>query len=293
MKFTVTGSLGNISQPLSKILINAGHQVTIISSNPSKKQEIEKMGAKAAIGSITDIGFLTKSFAGADAIYTMVPPNFGAANYRQYIAEIGKNYAAAIKSSGITRVVNLSSIGAHLSQGTGPIAGLHDVEIELNALEGVAVKHLRAGFFYTNFLQDIGMIKSNNIIGNNYSAQARLAMVHPKDIAEAAAQELQQSFAGKSYQYVISDERKVSDVVKTLGTAIGKPALPWVEFSDEQSFGGMTNAGLPVPVAETFVEMGTAVRKGILWTDYDQNKPKSYGKTKLEDFANEFAEAFN
>ena len=114
MKITLTGSLGNISKPLAKQLIAAGHQVTIISSNADKKNEIEQLGAAAAIGLITDIDFLSNAFSGADAIYTMVPPNFGATNYRQYVGSIGQNYAEAIRRSGVTRVVNLSSIGAHI-----------------------------------------------------------------------------------------------------------------------------------------------------------------------------------
>jgi NAD(P)H dehydrogenase (quinone) len=35
MKITVTGSLGNISKPLTEILVKAGHQVTVISSMPT------------------------------------------------------------------------------------------------------------------------------------------------------------------------------------------------------------------------------------------------------------------
>jgi uncharacterized protein YbjT (DUF2867 family) len=292
MKIIVTGSLGHISKPLTEILTGAGHDVTVISSDPGKVDAIEALGAKAAIGSIADVAFLTKTFTGADAVYTMVPPNFGTGNYRQYISDIGKNYVAAIKASGVTRVVNLSSIGAHLEKGTGPIAGLHDVEEMLNTLDNVAVKHLRAGFFYINFFADINMIKSNGILGNNYSKESRLALVHPRDIAEAAAQELQSNFSGKSHRYVISDEQKISTLVKTLGAAIGKPDLPWVEFSDEDSLAGMTGAGLPPAVASTFVEMGTAIRSGILWEDYDRNKPASYGKTKLDDFADEFAAVY-
>ncbi|PSL32035.1 NAD(P)H-binding protein [Chitinophaga ginsengisoli] len=293
MKIIVTGSLGHISKPLAEILTGAGHDVTIISSDSGKVGAIEALGAKAAIGSVADLAFLTKTFTGADAVYTMVPPNFGATNYRQYINDIGKNYTAAIKASGVTRVVNLSSIGAHLENSTGPITGLHDVELMLNTLDNVAVKHLRAGFFYVNFFANIDMIKHQGILGNNYSKEARLVMVHPRDIAEAAAQELQGSFSGKSYRYVISDEQKISTLVKTLGTAIGKPELPWVEFSDEDSLAGMTGAGLPPAIASTFVEMGSAVRSGILWEDYDKNKPAALGRIKLDDFAKEFAAAYN
>lgn len=294
MKFTLTGSLGNIGKPLAEILIKAGHELTIISNEPDMKAKIEAFGAKAAIGSIADIAFLTNSFTGADTIYTMVPYNFKVTNYRQYVAGIGNSYAAAIKASGVKRVVNLSSIGAHLENGTGPITGLHDVEQILNQLENVAVKHLRPAIFYVNFFFDIALIKSQNIMGNNYGKEARLVMAHPRDIAAVAAYELQQSFTDKSYRYVVSDEQRISDIVKTLGNAIGKPELPWVQFTDEQTFAGMTMAGImPPAIANLYVELGTAIDKGILWEDYDRNKPEILGNTKLADFAKEFAVVFN
>src|SRR5580704_17579649 len=154
MKITLTGSLGNISKPLAEILIKSGQEVTIISNDSKKLNVIKNLGAKAAIGSVSDVAFLTHAFKGADAIYTIVPPNWGVSNYRRYIAETGKNYLEAIRTSGVKRVVNLSSIGAHLSGGTGPIAGLYDVEHTLNMLDGIAIKHLRAGMFFINFFFD-------------------------------------------------------------------------------------------------------------------------------------------
>jgi uncharacterized protein YbjT (DUF2867 family) len=292
MKITLTGSLGNIGKPLAEILIKNGHEVTIISNDSKKLSEIEALGAKAAIGSISDVAFLTDAFKGADAIYTMVPPNWGVSNYRQYIAETGKNYLEAIKASGVKRVVNLSSVGAHLSGGTGPISGLYDVEHTLNTLDGIAIKHLRAGIFFINFFFDMGTIRNMGIMGNNYGEKSKLIMAHPRDIAAVAAQELQGSFEGKSHRYVTSDERKISEIVKILGTAIDKPGLPWVQLSDEETFAGMTSAGMSPAIAGTYLEMGNAINSGILFEDFDQHKPEVWGTTKLVDFAKEFAAVY-
>lgn len=293
MKITITGSLGNISKPLAQILKAAGHELTIVSSNPDKAAEIEALGAKAAIGSLVDAAFITSAFAGADAVYAMVPPNFGAADLRAYMGQTGKNYAEAIRQSGVKRVVALSSIGAHLDSGTGPIKGIHDVEGILSGLEDVDVKFIRAPFFYVNLFNDIPMIKNAGILGANYPANARLVMVHPTDIAAAVAEELQQGFTGKSVRYLVSDETTTTQLAKTLGAAIGQPELPWVEFTDEQAYGGMTEHGVPEEMAKNFVEMGSAIRSGAIWEDYDKHPPLTTGKIKLADFAKEFAEVYN
>ena len=154
MKYVLTGSTGNITKPVAIKLIEAGHDVSIITSSEAKKQAIESLGARALVGTIEDREFLSKSFAGADVVYTMVPPKWDPKDWKEYIGSIGANYASAIKSAGVKKVVNLSSVGADLDSGCGPVSGLHRVENELNALPGVDVKHLRPGYFYNSLLSE-------------------------------------------------------------------------------------------------------------------------------------------
>jgi len=294
MKYVVTGSLGNISKPLAEKLVEAGHTVTIISSDPKKIDKIQSLGAKPAIGTLEDVDFLTRTFIGADAVYTMVPPNFGAQEWKKYIAGIGRNYADAIQASGVKNVVNLSSIGAHMPEGCGPVSGLYYVEKALNELNDVNIKHLRPGFFYTNFLANIGMIKHMGIIGGNYGEESKLVLVHPDDIAEVAAEELKNlNFKGKSIRYITSDEKTTSELAAALGKAIGKEDLPWVNFTDEETFAGMQQAGVPDEIASNYTEMGAAMRSGEMVSDYKRNRPESFGKTKMEDFAPQFAAIYD
>jgi uncharacterized protein YbjT (DUF2867 family) len=294
MKVVITGSLGNISKPLAEKLVAAGHQVTVVSSKDEKKTQIEALGAKAAIGSVEDVAFLTKTFTNADVVYTMVPPHFGATDWKKYIAGIGENYAEAIHGAGVKNVVNLSSIGAHMPEGCGPVSGLYFVEKALNALEGVNVRHLRPGFFYPNLLAQIGMIKKMGIMGGNYGEGATMVLVNPNDIAEVAFEEIQNlSFKGKSIRYIASDEKTTHEIAATLGKAIGKPDIPWVNFKDEETMGGMLQAGVPEEIARNYTEMGSAMRSGEMDSDYRKNKPASFGKTKLEAFASVFASVYS
>ncbi|HWZ35015.1 MAG TPA: NmrA family NAD(P)-binding protein [Mucilaginibacter sp.] len=291
MRIVITGSLGNISKPLTEILVKAGHVVTVISSSTNRSDEIKALGATPAIGSVEDVNFLTQAFKGADAVYAMVPPSFGAVEWKNWIAGIGQNYADAIIANNIKKVVHLSSVGAHLEDGVGPVSGIHRVEEIYNKLDDVAVKHLRPGFFYTNFFANVGMIQHANIIGSNYGADTLMVLVHPDDIAAAAAQELQSNFTGKSVRYIAGDERTAGDIAKVLGAAIGKPELPWIEFSDADNIAGAIGAGLPEEIAVNYTEMGDSLRTGKMIEDYLQHRP-ALSKVKLEDFAQEFKGAF-
>ncbi|CAA9285747.1 MAG: FIG00498383: hypothetical protein [uncultured Adhaeribacter sp.] len=293
MKYIITGSLGHISKPLAQRLLQAGQHVTIISSDPAKKTAIQELGATAAIGSVEDPAFLTKTFTGADAVYTMVPPTLSAPDWREYIANVGKNYATAIREAGVKYVVNLSSIGAHLPEGCGPVSGLYAVEQTLNALEEVAVLHLRPGFFYYNFLQNTGMVKHLNIIGGNYGPDTKLVLVDTDDIAEVAAEELLKlSFTGKSYRHIVSDERSTRQIAAVLGRAVGKEDLPWVDFSDEDTLAALLQNGLSLDVAQNNTEMVAALRNGTMNAYYHQHPGTPLSNIKLEDFAPIFARAF-
>ena len=292
MQYTLIGSLGNITKPLASTLIAAGHKVTIVSSSQEKSTAIEAMGATAAIGKIENISFLTKVFTGKDAVYTMIPPFHNPTNWKEEIRGIGKNFAAAIRASGVKKIVNLSSIGAHMPEGCGPVTGIHFAELELNALPNVDIKHLRPAYFYPNLLQSIGMIKHAGFLGNNFGGDTPLPMTHPNDIAAAAAEELTSlSFTGISIRYIVSDIRTSRQIASVLGAAIGKPQLPYVEFKDEDALKGAIQAGLPEEIARNYTEMGVAIRTGQMAADFLKN-PVVTGKTKLEDFAKEFAAVY-
>jgi uncharacterized protein YbjT (DUF2867 family) len=294
MKIVVTGSLGHISKPLVEKLIAAKNNVTVISSKGDRKTEIEALGANAAIGSVSDLAFVTEIFKGADAVYTMVPPTFSATDWKEHIAGIGKIYAQAIAAAGVKNVVNLSSIGAHMPEGCGPVSGLYYVEQALNELEGVNVKHLRPGFFFYNFLANVGMVKHMNIIGGNYGIGAKLVLADPGDIAEAAAEELLNlSFTGKSISYVVSDEKTTDEIATILGNEIGKPDLKWINFTDEDSVGGMLQNGLPIDIAKNYAEMGAAMRSGEMAAQYNVSKTVKFGKTRFEAFAPVFAAVYS
>ena len=223
MKIIITGSLGHISKPLAKELMQKGHEVTVISSDPGKQKDIEALGAIAAIGSLEYVPFLTATFKGADAVYTMVPPN----NYfdhtldlNAYCLRIGHNYADAIKSSGIKRVVHLSSIGAHLEKNSGIIMAHHGVYKILEKLSGVGITFMRPTSFYYNLYAYAEMIKSAGFIAANYGGEDLIPWVSPVDIAAAIAEELEIPLVGTKVRYVASEELTCNETAGILGAAI-------------------------------------------------------------------------
>lgn len=298
MKIILTGSLGNISKPLTADLIKKGHAVTVISSKAERQIDIEALGARAAIGTMEDSDFLAATFRGAEVVYVMetlgrdafFDPNI---DLRTAIAGIGHKYKDAILRSGVKRVIHLSSIGAHTDQGNGMLAFHHDVENILRQLpEDVSIKFMRPVGFYYNMLAFIPTIKAQGAIISNYGGDDREPWVSPLDIAAVISEEIDKPFAGRTVRYIASDEVSPNEVAAILGEAIGKPDLKWLTIADEQLMNGLIAAGMNPQTAKGFVEMNASRRGGLLYEDYFLHRPE-LSKTKVKDYARVFAAAFN
>jgi len=179
MRIVITGSLGNISKPLTKELVQKGHSVTVISSKAERQKEIEAMGAKAAIGTMQDADFLAKTFAGADIVYLMEtggPENMFNKSYNinEATREIVNSYKNAVEQSGVKKVVHLSSIGAHTDKGLGLLELHYIAENILKQLpHDVSIKFMRPAGIYYNLLANIEVIKtlSKGFIGGIMALQ--------------------------------------------------------------------------------------------------------------------------
>jgi uncharacterized protein YbjT (DUF2867 family) len=296
MKITITGSLGNISKPLAQELVQKGHEITVISSNRENQKAIEELGAKAAIGSVEDIAFLTQTFADSDAVYCMIPranyfdPNL---DLDAFTRSIGNSYAEAIAKSGVKKVVFLSSIGAHLEKNSGIIQRYNEIEAVLNTLSDVSITFMRPTSFFYNVLAYIPMIKNIDAIAVNYGADKMIPWVSPLDIASAIAEEITAPANGRKIRYVTSEELTGHETAKILGIAIGKPDLKWILTSDEESLNGLIQAGMQPKIATGLIEMYAGLYNGLLAEDYNRNKPAVFGKTKMADYAKEFAAIYN
>ena len=315
MKIIVTGSLGNISKTLTKELVQKGHQVTVISSKPEKKKQIEALGATAVIGTIEDVPFLTATFTGADAVYCMLPlfdyfdPNL---DIMVATRKLISNYTKAIWESGVKKVVHLSSIGAHTDKGNGLLAFHHLAESIFKELPSdVIVKHMRPVGFYINMYDFMSTIKGKGFLGlfltlrfaglaklitgktgviaANYGGDDKMPWVSPLDIATVVADELTTTFTERKFRYIASEELTCNEIAKTLGEAIGKPYLKWWLMSDKDMLSGLKMFKIPEARAQGIVEMNAAQHSGVLFEDYYRNLPKEMGKVKMKDFAKEFA----
>jgi uncharacterized protein YbjT (DUF2867 family) len=294
MKFVVTGSAGNVSKPLTELLLQAGHDVSVVSRNSKNISGLIDHGAKAAVGDMGDLAFLKSTFTGADGVYLMLPPMWDSADQKKQSIEYANNFKAAIQSTGVRNVVFLSSYGAHRHQDAGPISGMGLAEDVLNTLgSDVNVLSLRTGYFYTNLLLSIDLIKNAGHMGNMFQIpQGRFTVVDPEDIARAAAAALTtQNFKGHVHKYVVSDLTGTDEIAALIGKEIGIPDLKWEKFEKEDFRQVLLSFGFANGAANDYVEMFETLGKGLLFEHFfDSNAP--FGGTSIEAFAKRFGAVY-
>ncbi len=291
--FVVTGATGKVGGGIAEKLLADGKQVRAVGRNREKLAALEKQGAEIALGNMEDAVFLAKNFVGAEAVFAMVPPDMATPDVQAHYDRFGSAIAKAIAESGVRYVVHLSSLGAHLDKGNGPIAGLHRQELRLNALSGVNVLHLRAGYFMENLYGSIGMIKSMGINGSPMIADLKFPQIATADIAaHAALRMVKKDFTGNSVQELLGPrDISMKEATTALGKAIGKPELPYVQFPYEDALKAMMGMGLSQSIAASFVEMNKGFNEGTLGKA--TRTAANTTPTTIETFAQQFARAYS
>jgi uncharacterized protein YbjT (DUF2867 family) len=290
----VTGATGHVGGVLARRLRARGVAVRAIGRSADRLRPLMAEGAESHVGSVEDAAFLTRVFTGATAVFAMIPPDYTTPDHRAYQRQVGDTLASAIEKAKVPRVVSLSSVGADLDSGNGPIAGVHDLEKRLEAVPGLHALHLRPAYFMENHLQNIGLIKAKGIAGSPLKGDLSMATIATRDIGAVAAEVLAApSFTGRSFRELLGPrDYTMGQATRILGQAIGHPELPYVEFPYDQARQALTAMGLSPDVARLFVEMAEGFNTGRI-RPIQGRKPETTTPTTLEQFAADtFAPAF-
>src|SRR5882672_4325590 len=131
--YVILGASGNTGSIIADFLLSKDEKVRVVGRDAGRLQRFVDKGAEAFIAELSDAAALTKAFNGARAAYLLLPPVKSKESQTRESDAIAK----AVKESGLRYAVHLSSYGAQVPAGTGPVAGLHSSEQKLNAISGL------------------------------------------------------------------------------------------------------------------------------------------------------------
>jgi uncharacterized protein YbjT (DUF2867 family) len=288
--YVVLGASGNTGQVVAKNLLTGGQKVRVVGRNAANLQPLAAQGAEIFIGDVTDASALTTAFHKADAAYVMIPPNPTSSDFRAFQNRASDAIAAAVRKAGVKNVVSLSSFGADKPNGTGPVAGLHELEEKLNQIDGANVLHLRAGYFMENTLPQVGAIRMLGSVIGPVSPNLKLPMIATRDIGTAAADALSRlGFQGKQTKELQGQrDLDYTEAATIIGKAIGKPDLGYIQAPDNQIRAAMVQMGMSDNFAGLILELAGALNTGHLRA----LEPRSAANTTPTKFETFVAESF-
>jgi uncharacterized protein YbjT (DUF2867 family) len=221
--FVVAGATGHTGSAAAETLLERKQPVRVIVRTADKGAAWKARGAEVAVASLDDAEALAKVFEGAAGAYLLVPPNYAAASYLDDRKKVADALAKAIKASGLGHVVFLSSVGAHLPEGTGPIRVVRYGEQQL----GAAAKNLtilRPPSFFENWQPVLGAAKAQGALPSFLAPGRKIPMISTRDIGRIAAERLIAGGKGRTVLELSGPEDySPNDVAAALGKILMHP----------------------------------------------------------------------
>src|SRR5579863_551033 len=289
--YVILGATGHTGSIVADVLLSKGQKVRVIGRDPGRLQRFVDKGAEAFTADMSDAAALTKAFSGARAAYLLLPPAKSPEEQERDSDAIAK----AVKQSGLGYAVHLSSYGAQVAEGAGPVSGLHSSEQKLNAVDGLNVLHLRAAYFMENNLAAIGMIHGMGIFGNALLPDVKLPMVATRDVGNYAAQRLLDlDVSGKQTREVLGErDLSMTETTAVIARGIGKPELRYQQFPYDEVQQVLIELGVPPKGAAMYIEMYKSINAGVL-VPLEPRSPENTTPTSFERFVQDvFAPAYH
>jgi uncharacterized protein YbjT (DUF2867 family) len=283
--YVILGASGNTGHIVANNLLVRGQKVRAVGRNAAHLQPLAAKGAETFIADVSDANALGKAFHDADAAYVLIPPNTTSTDPLGYADRVSDAIASAVQNSKTRNVVALSSIGAELASGTGPVLGLHHLEQKLNQINSTNVLYLRAGYFMENTLPQVNAIRQMGSVAGPLRPSLKLQMIATRDIGNAAADNLlHPTFRGKQTHELLG-QRDISytEVAAIIGQAIGKPDLKSVQVPDDQFRAILVQMGMSEQFARLLVEMTGALNAGKM-RGLEPRTPQNTTPTSFETF---------
>jgi uncharacterized protein YbjT (DUF2867 family) len=224
---TPTGDIG--SQVLRTLLEHAPshrEELRVIVRDPAKLSDSVRERVDVVPGSHRDAEVVDRAFAGADAVFWLVPPDTQAPTLEDAYCGFSRAAAQAFVAHGVGHVVGVSALG----RGT-PVAGRAGMVTaslamdDLIASTGVAYRALANPSFMDNLLGEVGSIRDNGVFTDTVAADRKAPSAATRDIAAVAAGLLlDRSWTGAGSVPVLGPEDlSANDMARIMSEVLDRP----------------------------------------------------------------------
>jgi len=261
----ITAPTGAIGHQVLDDVLPGDEPIRVIARDPSRLPPRVRERVDVVQGSHGDATVVNRAFAGADAVFWLVPPDPRAETVDAAYVDFSRPACAAFKTHGIKRVVGISALG----RGTPAAAhaGLVTASLEMDDLIASTGVHYRAvtnPSFMDNLLRQVEPIKNQGVFSLPISGDLRQPSAATRDIAAAAAKLLlDQSWTGIGSVPVLGPEDlSCNDMATIMSDVLGKP-VRFQEIPGEAFKARLLQRGMSEAMAQANLDMWVAYNRGL------------------------------
>jgi uncharacterized protein YbjT (DUF2867 family) len=262
--YLIAGVSGKTGAAAATALLEKGQPVRVLVRSEDKGRSWRDKGAEVAVASLDDAAALTRAMTGVKGAYLLVPPDLAATDFmgrgRHFLGAMSE----ALGTARVPHVVFLSSIGAQLAKGTGPVVILHEGEKRLAGLRATRATFIRAAYFMENIGSMVSVARGQGVLPCLFDPSHRIAMIATADIGRSAAQALLEP---PGHNEVIElealQDSSYADAARILARLLGRP-VEAVRVPHEGVVPALLQAGFSEHMAGLFQEMAHALDTGTM-----------------------------
>lgn len=271
----ILGATGQIGSNIIHQLKNHRKAVRGIARNAQKAKALD--GLEIKIADFFDVNALKEAFDGGHTVFLLTPENPQAQDVISDTKEILNNYREAILSTGIKRIVGLSSLGAQHRAGTGNLEMSYILEHAFDDLP-IEKVFIRPAYYYSNWLGYLDSAREQGILPTFLPADLKIPMIAPTDVSHFIAEILLDENRREGlYEIVGPSKYSSSEVAETFGTLL-KKKVEVAQLPREQWRETLLNFGFSKNGVDNLIKMIEAV----IDKKTDPEKPMGVVKLKTD-----------
>jgi len=277
----VTTPTGAIGSQVVTTLLDHDAPVRVIVRDPARLSPQIRERVEVVPGSHGDIDVVTEAFAGAEAVFWLVPPDFRTTSLEATYVDFTKPACAAMTGQGVQRVVGVSALG----RGT-PMAGSAGLVTASLAMDdliagtGVGYRSLALPSFMDNVLRQAEAVRDEGVFSGPMPGDLKAPTCATRDIAAAAVKLLlDSSWGGQDSVAVLGPEDLSHNDMARIMTEVLQRPVRYEQVPVEQFRNGLLAHGASEVMAQGYVDMMVAKQNGM-----DNAEPRTPESTSPTSF---------
>jgi uncharacterized protein YbjT (DUF2867 family) len=275
--YAIAGATGHTGKVVAETLLAKGQPIRVVVRDENKGAPWKQRGAEIAVANLDDEAAVARALNGAKGAYVLLPPDPITTDFFGSRAKVIDAIGRAAASAGLPHLVLLSSIGAHVPKGHGPIGALYQGERSFEKL-GIGTTFVRAAYFLENYGGVLPAAKKDGVLPSFLPANFTHSVVTTTDIGRTAARALLDGPRGRRV-IELSGPADVTpaDIAVMLGQILGR-SVNVVEAPLDAIVPTFMSFGMSRHMSEIYREMYAGfLAGGITWEGKGERARGSIG----------------